>query len=294
MTMGGIQANRDADARIEHVTGDVSERADVERAVAGCGLVYHLAAETSATADAATVRRTNVDGTRVVAAAAAKVGVRRIVFTSNAGSYAAVPGGLICEDSPREAVGDYAQTKLEAETVLDRARREFGIEVVIAIVTHTVGPRAVRWEGLLRALDTGAFRLVGDGSNRLQPCDIADVVDALLTCATTPGLDGRKYLIAGDRVISLWELLQLFAHELGTQVESSAIPTSLYRIYDTAARAAWKSFARQLPGAQRARFVTHDAAFDCSRARAEISFCPRVAMQDSVRSLVAWYRDRSR
>ena len=29
MTIGGIQANRDADARIEHVTGDVSERADV-------------------------------------------------------------------------------------------------------------------------------------------------------------------------------------------------------------------------------------------------------------------------
>src|SRR5947209_7957597 len=69
---------------VERVAGDVTDIADMRRAMRGCEVVFHLAAVYALwTKDADLMHRVNVGGTRNVLDAARAEGVRRVVHTSS-------------------------------------------------------------------------------------------------------------------------------------------------------------------------------------------------------------------
>ena len=75
---------------IEFARGDVTDGESVLDAMRGCDQVYHLAAWVQITPwGMDTARRTNVEGTRNVCAAALRLGVRRLVHTSSIATIAA-------------------------------------------------------------------------------------------------------------------------------------------------------------------------------------------------------------
>src|ERR1700733_4680988 len=68
----------------EVVTGDLTDPASLDRAVAGCQGVFHVAADYRMwVRDPAAMYKANVDGTRALLTAAASAGVERIVYTSS-------------------------------------------------------------------------------------------------------------------------------------------------------------------------------------------------------------------
>src|SRR6476646_7586691 len=65
---------------VESVTGDLRNPASLDRAVAGCGLVFHVAADYRLWAkDPGELYRSNVDGTRNLLTAARRAGAERFV-----------------------------------------------------------------------------------------------------------------------------------------------------------------------------------------------------------------------
>src|SRR5262249_8195098 len=79
----------------ERIRGDVTDRASLQRAVAGCDLVFHCAYGGDSLAEA---RRINVDGTRNVLLAAAEAGVRRVVHLSTMAVHGhRTPAGLTAD-----------------------------------------------------------------------------------------------------------------------------------------------------------------------------------------------------
>ncbi len=85
----------------EPVTGDLRDAASIGRAVAGCGLVFHVAADYRLwAADESELYRSNVDGTRNVFEAARNAGVERLVYTSTVGCIGVPQGGEGDEDRP--------------------------------------------------------------------------------------------------------------------------------------------------------------------------------------------------
>src|ERR1017187_3312206 len=79
---------------VEPVVGDLRDAASIERAVAGCGLVFHVAADYRLwAADESELYRSNVDGTRNVLQAARNAGVDRVVYTSTVGCIGVPHGG---------------------------------------------------------------------------------------------------------------------------------------------------------------------------------------------------------
>src|SRR5450432_1246496 len=71
---------------VERVTGDLRDAASLERAVAGCGLLFHVAAGYRLWApDPRDLYRSNVEGTRNLLQAAKLAGVERVVYTSTVG-----------------------------------------------------------------------------------------------------------------------------------------------------------------------------------------------------------------
>src|SRR6266850_5482633 len=81
-----------ADLNAERVMGDLRDPASIERSLAGCDTLFHVAADYRLwVRDPEQMYRSNVEGTRGLIEAARKQGVRRVVYTSSVAPMASVP-----------------------------------------------------------------------------------------------------------------------------------------------------------------------------------------------------------
>ncbi|MBM3775145.1 MAG: NAD-dependent epimerase/dehydratase family protein, partial [Acidobacteria bacterium] len=88
-------SSRLRELEVEPWSGDLRDRESLERAAAGCGVVFHVAGDYRLWArDPGELYRSNVEGTRNLLTAARKSGVERVVYTSTVGCIAVPEGGL--------------------------------------------------------------------------------------------------------------------------------------------------------------------------------------------------------
>ncbi len=86
----------------ERVVGDLRDAASLKKAVAGCEVVFHVAADYRLwVRDPAQMYRSNVEGTNAILEAARESKVRRVVYTSSVATMGFQSNGhLANEDSP--------------------------------------------------------------------------------------------------------------------------------------------------------------------------------------------------
>ena len=182
-----------ADVRDERV--DLLDPPALERAVEGCDTVVHVAALYSYDADPGEIERVNVVGTRNVLDAAARQGVRRVLFTSTAGTCGPVSGRSASEqDEPPawELTVPYKRTKLAAEVLA----REAG--AVVVNPTTPIGP------GDGKPTPTGRM-IAGVATGRIQGfvattgLNLVDVRDVARghVLALEHGAPGERYILGG-------------------------------------------------------------------------------------------------
>ena len=106
---------------VETRIGDLRDAASLERACAGCGLVFHVAADYRLWArHPDELYRSNVEGTRNLLQAARNAGVERVEYTSTVGAIGIPRGGIGDESTPvalEDMVGHYKRSKFLAERV---------------------------------------------------------------------------------------------------------------------------------------------------------------------------------
>jgi dihydroflavonol-4-reductase len=192
------------------VCADVRDADMMRQAFEAADVVYHLAAVISVTGgQRGKVRSVNVDGVRVVAGAARRAGVSRLVHVSSVHAYdlAACRGAPVDEHSPRSVgawLPAYDRSKAAGEAELGRAVAA-GLDAVTINPTGIIGPLDMSpsrmgavllalWRGRLPALVPGGFDWV----------DVRDVVRAARRAAER-GRTGHNYLIPGHR-LSMLEL----------------------------------------------------------------------------------------
>ncbi|MBV8842766.1 MAG: NAD-dependent epimerase/dehydratase family protein [Bryobacterales bacterium] len=188
---------------IEAVQGDLRVRATLDAAVAGCGVVYHVAADYRLwTKQPEEMFHTNVEGTRNLLEAARNAGVERVVYTSTVGCIGVPPDGIGDEGSPvsrEEMAGPYKQSKFLAE----RAALEFasqGLPVVIVNPTAPVGDHDVK--------PTPTGKIVVDFVRGAMPAfldtglnlvDVRDVAGGHLA-ACERGRTGERYILGAENL----------------------------------------------------------------------------------------------
>ena len=195
-----VLRERGADVRTDFV-----DLLDVGRAGAGAApAATHSSTSPPSTATttptSAELERVNVEGTRTVLAAAARMGVRRIVHTSTCGTCGPVAGRPATEaDAPPdwELAVPYKRTKLEAERIVLAAARD-GLDAVVVNPTTPVGDgdrRPTPTGAMVAGVARGRFRAYV-GSTGLNLVDVRDVAlgHAL---ALERGRAGERYLLGG-------------------------------------------------------------------------------------------------
>jgi dihydroflavonol-4-reductase len=191
---------RERGAEVSDDRVELLDRPALEHAFEGREAVVHVAALYSYDADAALVERVNVEGTWNVLDACARTHVRRLLFTSTAGTCGPVAGRVATEeDSPPEweLSVPYKRTKLAAERLVLGAAPDV-LEVVVVNPTTPVGEgdwKPTPTGRMIRAVARGSIRGYV-GTTGLNLVDVRDVARGH-ALALEHGTPGERYLLGG-------------------------------------------------------------------------------------------------
>jgi UDP-glucose 4-epimerase len=273
----GLRENLGGLRGVEVIEGCVTDQAAVGRAVAGCEVVFHLAALASVAKsieDPPASHAVCATGTLNVLDAARKAGVRRIVYAGSASAYggASDPAGQD-EGTPLVALSPYAAAKLAGEFYCQAFAHTYGLETVRLRFFNVFGPRQRAdspYSGVIAifaaALSTGRTPSVhGDGLQSRDFVYVSDVANALLRAADTPGVSGRVYNVGTGSSVTLLELVGALNRVLGT----AAVPVH---------------------GPARPGDIRHSKA-RIDRIRADLGYAPAVPFEEGLRRTMAWYAE---
>jgi nucleoside-diphosphate-sugar epimerase len=272
---------------VEVVRGDLSGHGPLDAIVDGCDLVFHLAAAHGPDVRAADCEAVNVRGTIALGNAAARAGVRRFVYASTRGVHGLVRGGTLDERSPIAPDSPYRASKLQAEREVVAIHARHGLPFVILRLPSMIGPGAMSWLGLFRAIARGHFRLVGSGTNRHHLCPVPDAVQALVLAGSVDRADGETFLIGGAADLSLRELVELIARTLDVRLSPVRIPMAVWSTWQAVRAGANRLLGRATPADE---FFLTSYRIDDAKARRVLGYRPEVSIDDAVRETAAWYR----
>ncbi len=175
-----------ADA-VDEMHGDVRDERDARALVRDADVLVHAAAALPIATSPGLIRSVNVGGTATVLAAALQADVRRVVLVSSTAVYGVPDHHPIVEGDPLFGVGDYGQSKIDAERLAAEFGRR-GLEWVVVRPKTFVGPERLGvFEILFDWIREGRrIPVLGDGTNRYQLLAVEDLVDAVVRCFDAP------------------------------------------------------------------------------------------------------------
>jgi dihydroflavonol-4-reductase len=274
--------------RAKPVQGDLRDPASLARAVEGCSVVYHVAADYRLWApDPKEMFRSNVEGTRSLLDAARKAGVERVVYTSTVGCIRMPDGNEASPISIEEMSGPYKRSKFQAEQVaLEFAGA--GFPVVIVNPTAPVGDHDFKptpTGKIIVDFERGAMPAYLDTG--LNLVDVRDVAEGhILACEK--GRLGERYILGAEN-LTLREIFQKLSAITGRKAPSIRIPYAVAYAAG-AVTTGWASISGKEPRApldavrmaRKKMWVRHD------KAALELGYSPGL-VDRALERAVEWF-----
>jgi len=281
------------DLDFERVTGDITDRRAVRRAMKDVERVFHVAGSTSMrSADRQRVFEVNVGGTRNLVEEALRAGVKRVVHTSSASAIGpARPGGTADETQAFAAGGlgiAYVNSKHESEVEALRAAAH-GLPLVIVNPTFALGPDDPSEAGgtsnaLVRRVMLRQIPFYVDGG--LNVVDVRDVAAGELL-ADRKGEIGERYILGGRN----FTLGRLFA-DIGRISGVPPPPVKVSPRLTNATVAFGKRVGFPVPVFEdELRSAEHWWTYRCTKARKELGFAAR-PHEETLEEAVRWQAER--
>jgi len=266
--------------KADRAVGDLRDPASIETAMAGCDVVFHVAADYRLwVRDPEQMYRANVEGTRAILAAARRNGVRRVVYTSSVATMGFTSNGRPAdEDSPvslDRMIGPYKRS---------------GMDVVVVNPSSPVGEQDIK--------PTPTGRIVVDFLKKKFPAyvdtglNLVDVTQCARghVAALEKGRSGERYILGGEN-LTLKQILDKLAAITGLPSPKVKVP---YAVALAAAVVDEVVTGRILGREPRAtidavRMGRKKMFVSCAKAERELGW-KTVPVDDALRRAVDWFQ----
>lgn len=214
---------------LELLVGDIRDPEACRRAVSGCDIVVHLAANTGvpqSVEDPLLDFESNVSGTFSLLMAAREADLRAFVFASSGAPLGEVEPP-IHEELAAHPFSPYGASKLAGEGYCSAFYRTFGVPTVCLRFGNVYGPGSTRKSSVVakfirQALAGNPCEIYGDGSQTRDFVFIEDLIEAIRAAASQAPA-GEIFQIASGREHTVLEL----ANELKAELERNGISMNL-------------------------------------------------------------------
>ncbi len=198
---------------VEFIQDDILDETAMEKAMAGCDYVFHLAIVGGA--------ETSVKATEAILGAARKCGVKHVVQMSSVVVHGpSVPEDLSA-DSPLIAYDEpYAKSKYESEKRFWELLDEYGLHGSIVRPTYVWGPYSM-WYTIypVELMRKGDFVWADYGNGTCNAVYVGNVVDLCLLCCTNPKADHQAFIATDDEKLTWKEFYGHYMDVLGMTPE---------------------------------------------------------------------------
>jgi dihydroflavonol-4-reductase len=271
--------------------GNITSEADVDKAVSGCNVVIHVAADTSQRfSNAGPLLKVNVEATRLLVEASEKHGVEKFIFIStgntigfgtkeNPGHEGNPIGGLFQKSG-------YALSKLEAEKlILDEVKNK-NLNAVIMNPTFMIGPYDAKPSSgrIFQMMYPNKLVFIPKGGKNFT--DVRDAATAICN-AISIGTPGESFLLAGEN-LSYLEFLRIV--RAGRKTIHILIPDWLL-----ISLGAFGSLLRKLGihselSVSNAKILSSDDYYTGAKAVRELNM-PQTPISNAVSEAIGWFKE---
>lgn len=263
-------------SRYTFIKGDICDRAIVEKAMAGCDMVVHFAAESHvdrSILDSSAFVRTNVLGTQVLLEAARAVGIKRFHHVSTDevfGSLALGSSEKFSESTPYNPHSPYSASKAGSDHLVRAYADTYTLPITITNCSNNYGP----------------FQF----PEKLFSLTITNLLEGKKVPVYTPGNQVRDWLYVEDHVRAI-ELV-LLNGKLGQTYCVGGMNKDIANIdvVKMILRLMGKSeemieLVKDRPG--------HDVryAIDWSKITNKLGWKPSVTLEEGLSKTIAWYTE---
>lgn len=280
---------------VHEVRGDLGSPEARARALEGIDRVIHCAAKVSITGDSEDFDRINIAGTLSLLADARSRGVRHFVHVSTpsvAHTGSAIQGDDALPANPREARGDYARSKAEAEIIaLDSTDSRFA---VCAIRPHLIwGPGDEQLIGRIVArAAAGRLFLIDHGYALIDTTYIDNAASSLIAALDTCSANsGQAFVVSNGEPRSVAELLERICRAAGVQPPRRSVPATVAFRAGQVAERLWTHSEPPLTSFLAEQLSTAHW-FDQRRTRSALHWTPSVTLEEGFHRLAEHYGTR--
>ncbi len=282
------------DLAVEIVTGDVTDPASLEQAMAGCAAVFHAAADYRLwTRRPRELYRTNVTGTVNVMRAALQAGVDRVVYTSSVATLGhhrdRTPADEETPATMEDMIGHYKRSKFLAEERVRELIEQERLPAVLVHPTAPVGPRDIKPTPTGRmVLDAACGRMPAYVDTGLNLVHVDDVAHGHLL-ALEHGEVGERYILGGEN-LPLKEILAQVARLTGRPPPRFRMPHGVALSFAYLCEA-WARVGRGEPAAciDAVRMARRHMFFSSQKAERTLGYRARPATE-ALRDAVEWFQ----
>ena len=268
------------------VKGDVRDLAVLEKLVAECDVVYHLAAAVGVKLvmeNPVSSIETNVYGSANAFSLAGKY-KKKIFLASSSEVYGKEDSLSLREDGdlrfgPSHIVRwSYGCTKLMSEYTGLSYYKDRGLEVVIGRFFNVCGPRQSGAYGMVvprfvrASLSGDPITIYGDGSSVRSFTYISDAVAAIIGLMNSENTAGNVFNIGNPNSVSIKELAQLVKEISKTKSPIINVP------YEEVYGEGFEDMHYRVP--------------DINKTKAAIGFVPKVQLKEMIEDILEYWKER--
>lgn len=270
--------------------GSLDDEKALREAMAGCEIVFHVAAHFKLWGSKAIFDQVNVDGTRnVVQAAAATASVRRVVAVSAAAVVMGDPEPMVDVDETRplqiRTFAPYSTSKAKAERILldaNGVRADF--ETIALRPPFIWGSGMPSLNEMVETVHAGRWQWVDGGTQAMSSCHVDNLCEALILAAGR-GRGGQAYFVADNEQSTLKSFISALLATRGESVSDKAVSFQTAWIIAGLMGGTWRLL--RLTGQppitrQMLRLIGKPFTIRTDKARAELGYAPRITLSDGL------------